>query len=147
MQTTSKRARLRSAPTIADKARAFGSVDAMLDKLGQGWIHAKRGNPVFRNPGDGKWYDIPAALAGWVDVWQRLARHYQLELDLNAIARLGHRLGAGMPITPDDVARCVAVVTACKRAYRHMDVATVRSIANTATIAIKVEEMGLCGNA
>ena len=43
-----RRRRLRTLPTIADMAKAFGCVDAMLDKLSQGWIHEIQGQPVFK---------------------------------------------------------------------------------------------------
>lgn len=138
-----KRTQLRGRPTIADYAKAFGSIDAMLDKLSQGWIHAAQGQPVFRNPADGVWYDIPAAMEGWIDVWARLCRHYGLELDLDPLARLSIRLRYGTPIGPEDVERAVAVVIACKRSYRRMDMAEVRGVANTVLIANKVEELGL----
>src|SRR5574337_1201267 len=44
-----RRRHLRSLPTFADQARAFGAVDAMLARLAEGWIHSIQGQPVFYN--------------------------------------------------------------------------------------------------
>lgn len=72
------RRRLRNLPTIADMAKAFGCVDAMLVRLSEGWIHEVQGNPVFRNPADETWYDIPEALEGWIALWERIVSHRSL---------------------------------------------------------------------
>jgi hypothetical protein len=139
------RRRLKTLPTIADMAKAFGSVDAMLDKLEQGWIHEIQGQPVFRNPPDGVWYDIPAALAGWVALWERIDARYNLGIDLDPPRKLIARLGYGTPITPALVAQVAAVVTECKRAYRRMDVYEIGSLVKTQLIANEVEMAGLTG--
>ena len=91
------RARLRALPTFADHAKAFGSVDAMLLRLSAGWIHEQQGDPVFRNPADGLWYDIPEALGGWIALWERLSKHYDLALDFAPLLTLNarHLLYAG----------------------------------------------------
>ena len=130
-------------PTFADMAKAFGCIDAMLDKLGNGWIHAINGQPVFRNPSDATWYDIPAALAGWIALWERISEHHRLALDLGPVIRLNAKLSYGTPITPAEVARCSEVVTATKRAYRKMDVFDIGRIVKTQLIANAAEEAGL----
>lgn len=137
------RARLRALPTFADHAKAFGSVDAMLLRLSAGWIHEQQGDPVFRNPSDGLWYDIPEALGGWIALWERLSAHYDLALDFAPLLTLNARLRYGTPITPDLVADCCAIVRACKRAYRRMNVYEIGSIVKTQQIYNLVEAQGL----
>ena len=138
-----KRIRIRRTPTFIDMAKAFGPVDAMLARLEQGWIHSIKGNPVFYNTSDSTWYDIPAALEGWIALWQRIAEHKQLELDLQPMRLLAARLHHGTPITPDEVARCVDIVTATKRHYRCMDVFDIGKLVKTQLIANNLEEMGV----
>lgn len=137
------RQRLRTRPTFADMAKAFGAVDAMLDKLGQGWIHEIQGAPVFRNPADGTWYDIPAALGGWVALWERINAHHRLGLDLEPVHKICARLHYRTPLTPELVERCKALVTQCKRHYRRMDVYDIGSLVKTQLIANEVEQAGL----
>lgn len=138
-----KRRRLRTLPTIADMAKAFGSVDAMLDKLVQGWIHEIQGQPVFRNPSDDTWYDIPAALAGWIALWERIGEKRALNIDLKPLAKLAAKLNHGVPIQPAEVSACLSIVTECKRAYRRMDVYEIGSMVKTQLIANEVELQGL----
>jgi len=137
------RRRIRALPTIADMAKAFGAVDAMLDKLGQGWIHEIQGNPVFRNAPDGKWYDIPEALAGWISLWERIVAKHDLDIDLRPLAKLAAKLKHGMTLQPEEVAACVEIVTQCKRAYRRMDVYEIGSLVKTQLIANEVEMQGM----
>ena len=139
------RRRLRTLPTIADMAKAFGCVDAMLDKLSQGWIHEIRGQPVFRNPGNDTWYDIPAALAGWIALWERIVTKHAFDIDLKPLAKLAAKLNHGVPIQPADVSACIQIVNLCKRAYRRLDVYEIGSLVKTQLIANQVELNGLVG--
>lgn len=140
------RQRIRSRPTIADQAKAFGCVDAMLDKLSQGWIHEMQGQPVFRNPANETWYDIPAALAGWVGLWQRIIARHELSIDMKPLAKLGAKLNHGVPIQPAEVTACIEVVKQCKRQYRSMDVQEIGSLVRTQMIANFEDGAGLTGN-
>src|SRR5574337_708501 len=123
----------------ADQARAFGAVDAMLARLAEGWIHSIQGQPVFFNRPDATWYDIPAALEGWIALWERISVHYRLSLDLAPLARLAAKLHHGTPVSPEEVAACAALITACKRAYRKMDVRAIGSLVRTQMIANQIE--------
>lgn len=125
-------------------AKAFGAVDAMLVRLGEGWIHTLQGQPVFFNRPDETWYEIPAALDGWVALWVRINERFALGLDLSPLSRLAAKLQHGVPVTPKEVARCVEIVTACKRHYREMNVFDIGSLVKTQLIANKAKEMGLC---
>lgn len=62
---------------------------------------------------------------------------------LAPLARLNAKLRYGTPIKPDEVARCIEIVTACKKAYRRMDVYEIGSLVKTQLIANEVELQGL----
>lgn len=134
-------------PTFADMMNAFGPVDAMLARLADGWIHELQGAAVFHNPQDGVWYEIPAALEGWVALWERLDARNGLGLDLSAPRKIIARLRYSAPIPPDLVAQAQAVANACKRAYRRMDIYDVGSVVKTQLIANAAEAAGLTENA
>lgn len=87
-------------PNIADMMKAFGCIDAMLARLADGWIHEIQGAAVFKNPQDGVWYEIPAAMEGWVALWERLDTRYDLLLDLGPARKIIARLRYGTPIPP-----------------------------------------------
>lgn len=86
------RSRRPQRPNIADMMKAFGCIDAMLSRLAQGWIHEIQGAAVFQNPSDGVWYEIPAAMEGWVALWERLDTRYGLLLDLGPARKIIARL-------------------------------------------------------
>lgn len=134
-------------PTFVDMMKAFGAVDAMLARLAEGWIHELQGAAVFRNPADGVWYEIPAALEGWVALWERLDARYGLALDLAPPRKIIARLRYSTPIPPELVAQAQAVVDACKREYRQMDIYEVGSVVKTQLIANAAEQAGLKENA
>ena len=92
------RSRRPQRPNIADMMKAFGCIDAMLSRLAQGWIHELQGAAVFKNPEDGVWYEIPAAMEGWVALWERLDTRYDLLLDLGPARKIIARLRYGTPI-------------------------------------------------
>ena len=130
-------------PTFVDMMKAFGAIDAMLARLADGWIHELQGAAVFLNPQDGVWYEIPAALAGWVALWERIDAHYHLGIDLDPARKIIARLRYSTPIPPDLVERCQTLVTQCKREYRRMDMHDVGSIVKTQLIANAAESAGL----
>lgn len=134
-------------PNFADMMKAFGCIDAMLARLAEGWIHEIQGAAVFRNPQDGVWYEIPAAMEGWIALWERLDARYQLGIDLGPARKVVARLRYGTPIPPEMVAQCQAVVDQCKRAYRRMDVYEIRGVVKTQLIANAAEAAGLTGEA
>lgn len=137
------RARRPQRPAFVDMMKAFGPVDAMLARLADGWIHVLQGAAVFHNPQDGVWYEIPAALEGWVALWERLDARYGLGLDLSAPRKIIARLRYNAPVPPDLVAQARVVVNACKRAYRRMDIYAVGSVVKTQLIANAAEAAGL----
>lgn len=138
-----KRRTLRARPTISDQFKAFGVMDSIMLRLAEGWIHAQQGNPVFFNHADETWYDIPAAARGWIALWERLAERYHLDLDFGPLHKLFNRLDAGMPITPEEVATCTAIIATCKRHYRRMDIYVIGELVKTQKIANAAEAAGL----
>lgn len=134
-------------PTFADMLKAFGCIDAMLARLADGWIHELQGAAVFKNPADGVWYDIPAAMEGWIALWERIDARYTLRLELDPARKIVARLRYGSPIPPELVERCQALVDECKRAYRRMDIYEIGSVVKTQLIANAAEAAGLTENA
>lgn len=130
-------------PTFVDLMKAFGAIDAMLAKLAEGWIHDIQGAAVFRNPADGGWYEIPAAMEGWVALWERLDARYALGLDLDPARKMIARLRYGAPVPPKLVQQVQALVDRCKGAYRRMDAYEVAAIVKTQLIANAAEVAGL----
>ena len=136
-----RRETIRSRPTIADMARAFGPVDTPLAQLAKGYVAAngETGAPVTQNI-DGRWIELAPALEGLAIAWRRVLAHYRVEIDVAPLDRLAGALARGELIPQALVAECQATVTALKRAYRRMDGPTVKSLCNTASIAIYMEE-------
>lgn len=130
-------------PSFVDMMKAFGCVDAMLARLAEGWIHELQGAAVFRNPQDGVWYEIPAALEGWIALWERIDARYRLGLDLDPARKIVARLRYGSPIPPELAHRCQDLVDQCKRAYRRMDVYEIGNLVRTQLIANEADRAGL----
>jgi hypothetical protein len=135
--------RHRNRANLADMARGFGAIDAMMQRLAEGWTHEIDGRAAFRDPVSGQWYEIAPALDGWIALWERLDRHYTLLLDLDPMRTISARLAAGEDIPPELVDAAVALVTACKRAYRRMDMYEVKTIVRTQLIANAADAAGL----
>ena len=136
-----RRETLRSRPTIADMARAFGPVDTPLAQLAKGYVaaDAETGGAVTQTTG-GRWIELAPAIEGLAIAWRRVLAHYRVEIDVGPLDRLAGALARGELIPLALVAECQATVTALKRAYRRMDGPTVKSLCNTASIAIYMEE-------
>lgn len=132
-----RRETIRSRPTIADMARAFGPVDGPLAQLAKGYVAAngETGAPVTQNI-DGRWIDLAPALEGLAIAWRRVLAHYRVELDVAPLDRLAGALARGEEIPQALVAECQATVVALKRAFRKMDAHQVKSLCNTTSIEI-----------
>ena len=132
-----RRETIRSRPTIADMARAFGPVDTPLAQLAKGYVAAdgETGGPVTQTTG-GRWIELAPALEGLAIAWRRILAHYRVEIDVTPLDRLASALARGELIPQALVAECQATVTALKRAYRRMDGPTVKSLCNTTIIEI-----------
>lgn len=128
---------------FADMARGFGAIDAMLQRLGEGWTHDIDGHAVFFDAPSGRWHEISAALNGWIALWERLIVRYALAIDLQPVRDISAHLRAGAEVAPKLVAEAVETITACKRAYRRMNMHDVRTIVRTQLIANAAEAAGL----
>ena len=132
-----RRETIRSRPTIADMARAFGPVDRPLAQLAKGYVAAngETGAPVTQNI-DGRWIELAPALEGLAIAWRRVLAHYRVEIDVAPLDRLAGALARGEEIPQALVAECQATVVALKRAFRKMGAHEVKSICNTVSIGI-----------
>ena len=136
-----RRAQLRARPTIADMARAFGPLDRPLAQLAQGFVAAdgETGAPVTQNIG-GRWIELAPALEGLSIAWRRVLAHYRIEIDVTPLDRLAAALARSEEIPQALVAECQFVVVALNRAFRQMDAHKVKSLSNTASIEILMDE-------
>lgn len=128
---------------FADMARGFGAIDAILQRLGEGWTHEIAGHAAFLDTASGSWHEVSAALNGWIALWERLILRYALEIDLQPVRDISAKLRAGTEIAPALVADAVDVITACKRAYRRMNMHEVKTIVRTQLIANAAADAGL----
>lgn len=134
-----KRQQLRQRPTIADMFKSFRHIDAAMSKLADGWIHAEGETPVFQFDTGGEWFEIGPAIRGWVDAFERLLSSHKNEIDLTPLKELAGDLEQGKEIHPSQALACQAIVNACKKAYKRMDIYEIHSIAKTSRIAIYME--------
>ena len=130
-------------PTLVEVHHAFYLIDAVFNDLKGGEISVSDDGPVFKDELDGRWYPICDALAGWVDIWARLVRRYNLTINLAPLLQIENALRTDAEITPELVDACLAVIEQCRRAYRGMDMQVVKSIRKTTLIAIEAEDAGL----
>lgn len=134
-----RRAHLRRLPTIADSARAFGPVDSALDQLSRGFIMAdQNGTPMC--VANGNPTPLAEALEGWALAWRRLLDHYRSDVDVSPLESLACALSGGDDIPQGLVSECQSVVASLKRAFRKMNVYEVKSICNTVSIGILLED-------
>lgn len=141
-----RRIRTGSRPSIADMLRAFSSIDGMLARLEAGHIHqTEAAQAVFFDRRTQEWNALAPELRAWLLLWERLAKHYGTPIDLTPIAQLTDLLDGDALIPDDLIAQCQQTITACKRAYRRMDMDEVTSIVRTIQIAVNAENAGLCG--
>lgn len=66
----------------------FAPIEQVFDELRQGVITEIDGQPAFRD-GEGNWFAVAPAIAGWVDTWRRLNQRLGLGIDLAPLQALG----------------------------------------------------------
>jgi hypothetical protein len=94
----------------------FSPIEQVFDELRQGVITEIAGQPAFRD-GEGNWFTVAPAIAGWVDTWQRLNQRLGLGIDLAPLQALGEALDAGAMLTVADVEAAYQVIVRCGYGY------------------------------
>ena len=117
----------------------FAPIEQMFEELRQGEITEIDGHPAFRD-GEGNWFTVAPAIAGWVDAWQRLNQRLGLGIDLAPLQALGEALDAGAMLTMFDVESAYQVIARCREAYRVMDVNAAKAAARDSDLAILLAE-------
>ena len=113
----------------------FAPVERMFDELRRGEITEIDGQPAFCD-GEGNWFTVAPAIAGWVDTWQRLNQRLGLGIDLAPLQALGESLDTGAMLTVADVETAYQVIVRCREAYRVMDVNAAKAAARDSDLAI-----------
>lgn len=117
----------------------FAPIEQMFEDLRRGEISEIDGQPAFRD-GEGNWFTVAPAIAGWVDAWQRLNQRLGLGIDLAPLQALGEALEAGAMMTMSNVEAAYQVIVRCREAYRMMDVNTAKAAARDSDLAILLAE-------
>lgn len=117
----------------------FAPIEQMFEDLRRGEISEIDGQPAFRD-GEGSWFTVAPAIAGWVDTWRRLNQRLGLGIDLAPLQALGEALDAGAMLTVADVEAAYQVIVRCREAYRVMDVNAAKAAARDSDLAILLAE-------
>lgn len=113
----------------------FAPIEQVFDELRQGVITEIAGQAAFCD-GEGNWFTVAPAIAGWVDTWQRLNQRLGLGIDLAPLQAMGESLDAGAMLTVADVEAAYQVIVRCREAYRVMDVNAAKAAARDSDLAI-----------
>lgn len=117
----------------------FAPIEQVFDELRQGEITEIAGQPAFCD-GEGNWFTVAPAIAGWVDTWQRLNQRLGLGIDLAPLQALGESLDTGAMLTMPNVEAAYQVIVRCREAYRMMDVNAAKAAARDSDLAILLAE-------
>lgn len=126
-------------PGPLDEWSVFNNIHTILKKLEYGHIEHAGNKPVFLDE-TGKWFEICPALSGWISCWERVDRHYNLEIDQDPLAKLHNKLNYGMLLAYDDILAAMKVVDIQRSWFRKLPRAELRSLAKTEQIALFLEK-------
>jgi hypothetical protein len=126
-------------PLLHEVHMVFAPVDRLFEQLASGWVDSEKGRPVFEDS-EGVLYEATPAVRGLVSALNRILLHHKINLDLDPVLKLCNKLDANMPITPEHVNTCKALIDQCRAAYRNMDMYVVKSLVNTELIALELEK-------
>ena len=104
---------------IVDQLEQHGTIDV-----------AGNGTAIFRDQGDGHWYDSAVAIAGVVEAYEIHERRHGVDLHLDGLRKLGKALEYSMPIDHHQTA-------AARVSLAHIRAATLEMTAGYARDLIK----------
>ncbi len=116
----------------------FSPVERAFSQLARGEIDSVQGRPCFVDQ-DGILYELAPALRGFASALHRIATAHALDIDFEPVFKLCKKLDASMPLSPEHVAQCEAIIATFRAAYRKMDMYKVHSIVNTELISLELE--------
>lgn len=131
-----------SAHRIVREAGIFGQITRFLDQLATGEVLCAGGKPIF-TADDGHQYVAAPAIAGWVELWERVAAKYQLQMSVRHLAQLGRYLENNVPITAQLIASARQEIEDCRAHYRRLPLDLIRSEVTTQLIAQQFENLGI----
>lgn len=115
--------------------RTFKPLYRLVEQLRTGEVDAVRGHPVLEAWGE--FMRVDQTLAEVRRCFDRLAPH----ADWSAFDAVGKRLGAGVPITEDDVETLHNTIQQAEAVYRTAPLDYLRSMIRTEQIAIELDAM------
>lgn len=97
-------------------AAVFNPLEAILDQLEtDGTIDVTvSGKPIFKDTGDGTWYETPIAIMGVVDAYKMHQDRVGIDLGLDPLRQLANKLEYDMPIFQADTQACRACLKRMK---------------------------------
>lgn len=129
-----------SKPRLHEIDFVFSPVERAFSQLASGEIDSVQGRPCFVDQ-EGVMYELAPALRGFASALHRISAAHSLDIDFAPVLKLCNRLDASMPITPELVAQCSAIITRFRVAYQKMDMYKVGSLVNTELIALEMESL------
>ena len=120
----------------------FGPIERVLHRLEtDGTVEASGRQIVFKEDGNGGWYDLPAALIGVVDFHELAASRHRLPIDVSAMRRFANKLESGSPIFEQDLEAVKACIAACKQQSLKLRVSEATDIVDTIRIGAEIERI------
>lgn len=126
-------------PALLDEFTVFDMPQTILDQISNGSIDSVQGVPVFRDNA-GVWTQIVPALEGWIFTWNMINEKLQLNLNLQPLSIVSKRLHNSVPLTKENIGAAQICLSQCRKAFRLSNRQQIVSIAQTAQIAIFMEQ-------
>lgn len=127
-------------PRLLDEMRVFSAITTMLDQLATGEIEVADGKMIMVCPDEGVLFEVRPALGGWITMWERIGKHYNIAVQLSALKLLFILLNEDdTPLLPEHIEACRVEVEQQRQIFRTCDRQTLRSLANTESIALYME--------
>lgn len=120
----------------------FAPLDNIFAQLQQdGTVHTERGVPVYWDTKSNQWHEIEPALGGLIDYYEIATRRHQVNIDLQPLTTFCNRLGAGTPLTLENVAAAQATTNLLRQfALHHLTIGEANDILTSAKIKFEIEE-------
>lgn len=119
----------------------FAPLERLLHRIEtDGTVDVAGRQIIFREDGEGGWYDLPAAMCGVAEFHDIAARRYGIPADTAALWKLAAKLDAGSPVFESDIAAVRESIVECKRQALSLRVSQANDIIKTIQIAEHLEK-------
>lgn len=121
----------------------FFDIDKFFRQLSEGLVDIDEKGVLVHQSLQGEKYQTLPAIMGFMSVWRRMSNHFKLGIDVQPVEKLCKRLEFGMPITPEEVEACKAIIANLRRIYARLNAYEVKSVVNTELIALELHQPGV----